>query len=209
MKYIEIPNDIVKYVKRKIIRCIGSFLFLEGMVVAISICSWEYFSTKTNLPFHICVLFFLCMVPFYVSQFPISLIDRSWNGETLEVLIKEERAVNHTSVGRGHSYVKHVIYLKVRKENGKEKYIAVREFGVRQHIGFPVPNEGDITKHLNEYSVGDQVYHFYGLRHCYVIKRNSEMIDCVVCGSQNQKDRSECLSCGHTLIKTEKTTEKT
>ena len=103
--------------------------------------------------------------------------------------------------GKAFPYDKNVIYLKVKKDNGKETRITAREFGIRSHAGFPVPNEGDITQHLNEYSVGDIVHHFYGLKHNYIVKKNSEMIECVVCGSQNQKDRNDCLSCGHSLIK--------
>lgn len=201
MNDINLPNDIRKYVNKKIIRCIGLFLILEGVSVAISIFSWEYFATETNLPFHICVLLFLNTIPFCVSKFPFSLIDKSWSGEVFDILVEEERAVNHTSAGRGHSYIKHVIYLKVRTSNGKERCVAVREFGVRHHIGFPVPNEGDVTKHLNDYSIGDRVYHFKGLDYYYVNKKNSEMIECVVCGSQNKRNRQYCFNCGHSLIK--------
>ena len=201
MNDINLPNDICKYVKKKTIRCIGLFLILEAVSITISVFSWEYFSTKTNLGFHISVLILLYIAPFFASGFPWELIDKSWSGIVSDVLVEEERAVNHTSAGRGHSYIKHIIYLKVRTDNGKERCVAVREFGIRHHKGFPVPNEGDVTKHLHEYSVGDQVYHFYGLKHYYIVKKNSEMVDCVVCGSQNKRDRKECLTCGHSLIK--------
>ena len=64
-----------------------------------------------------------------------------------------------------------------------------------------MPNEGDVTMHLDEYGVGDRVYHFYGLKHNYIVKNKSEIIECVICGSHNPKERSDCLNCGYSLIK--------
>ena len=196
-----LPRDIVQYVNKKITRSVFLFVALSLLSCGINIFAWEYFATKTTPLFHMSIVLLLCGAPFFVSGFPWKLIDKSWSGTVIDVLIEEEQGVNHTSAGRGELYVKNVIYLKVRKNNGKEKYIPVREFGIRRHKGFPVPNEGDVTNHLNDYSIGDSVYHFYGLKHCFVVKKNSEMLDCVICGAQNQKGRKNCLNCGHSLIK--------
>jgi uncharacterized membrane protein YvbJ len=27
------------------------------------------------------------------------------------------------------------------------------------------------------------------------------MVECVVCGTQNHKDRDDCIECGHSIIK--------
>lgn len=201
MKKQELPRDIVRYVNKKIIRRIASFVFLEMVAIGIIVLSWDYFATKTNLGFCISLTSLLCVAPFYISGFPWKLIGKSWSETVIDVLIEEKKGVANTGAGKGHYYIKHVIYLKVKKNNGKEKYIAVREFGIRRYKGFPVPNEGDVSKHLDEYSIGDQVYHFYGLKHYYIAKKNSEMIDCVVCGAQNKAERTKCLNCGHSLIK--------
>ena len=197
----DLPRDIAKHVNRKIARCIIIFVLLESIAIGISIFSREYLTANTNIAFYIFIVLFLCIIPFFVSGFPFKLIDKSWRGIVTDVLIKEETGTFMAGGGKAFPYDKNVIYLKVKKDNGKETRITAREFGIRSHAGFPVPNEGDITQHLNEYSVGDIVHHFYGLKHNYIVKKNSEMIECVVCGSQNQKDRNDCLSCGHSLVK--------
>ena len=195
-----LPNDIVKYVKKKVARCVVIFAALGSASIGISVLSWQYFTGKTNAIFHICILLLLGIIPFWVSKFPWILIDRSWIGTVIDISIEQKTGTYTVGGGKSFPYDKNIIFLKVRKDNGKEVYIPAREFGIRSHAGFPVPNEGDVAQHLNEYSLGDTVYHFYGLKYNYIVKKNSEMIDCIVCGSQNQKERSACLSCGHTLV---------
>ena len=111
---------------------------------------------------------------FIVLKFPFKLIDRSWRGEIVEISVEEERDAYYPGgvKDKVFPYVKHVIYLKVKLENGKHKRIAVQEFGRRQHIGCEVPNEGDVRNHLDDYFVGDSVYHFYGLKYNYVVKNS-------------------------------------
>ena len=196
-----LPNDIVKYINRKVARCVIIFVILESIAIGISILSWEYLATNTNIVFHICILFFLYIIPFFASGLPFKLIDKSWSGVVTEVFIKEETGTYTSGGSRSFPYVKNVIYLQVQKDNGKEVRVAAREFGIRSHAGFPVPNEGGVTMHLDEYCVGDRVYHFYGLKHNYIVKNKSEIIECVICGSHNPKERSDCLNCGYSLIK--------
>ena len=197
-----LPKDIVKVVKKKIARCITVFAVLEIVAIVISVLFCEYITANTNVVFYIFVVIFLCVIPFLISGFPFKLIDKSWMGTVTDVVVKTETGTYTAAGVKAFPYDKNVIYLKVKKDNGKEELILAREFGIRSHPGFSVPNEGDIVKHLNDYSVGDQVYHFYGLKHNCIVKKNSELIECVVCGSQNQKERNNCLNCGHSLIKT-------
>ncbi|MBQ8408707.1 MAG: hypothetical protein IJY39_07560 [Clostridia bacterium] len=196
-----LPKDIVRYVKKEIARRIIIFALLESFTVCICVLSWKYLATSVNIVFHICVLLLFFILPFFFSGFPMKLIDKSWSGVVTEVFVKEETGTYTAAGVKAFPYTKNVIYLKVKKDNGEEARVIAREFGIRHHHGFPVPNEGDVTKHLNDYSVADTVYHFYGLKHNYIVKKNIDMIDCVVCGSQNHKERSDCLNCGHSLIK--------
>lgn len=198
-----LPADLVKYVKKKVILCIALFVLLMCITVAISILTWDYFAARTPLAFHIGVIFWINVIPFFIAKFPWTLIDKTWCGEVVEVSVEEERgAYNPGGVkDKVSSYVKHVIYLNVKLESGKYKRIAVQEFGKRRHVGFEVPNEGDVTKHVDDYSVGDKVYHFYGLKHYYVEKKNLALTECVVCGVKNKKDGDTCVNCGHSLIK--------
>lgn len=175
---------------------------MEIVAIVISVLFCEYITANTNVVFYIFVVIFLCVIPFLISGFPFKLIDKSWMGTVTDVVVKTETGTYTAAGVKAFPYDKNVIYLKVKKDNGKEELILAREFGIRSHPGFSVPNEGDIVKHLNDYSVGDQVYHFYGLKHNCIVKKNSELIECIVCGSQNQKERNNCLNCGHSLIKT-------
>ena len=196
-----LPKDIVKYVNKEIARCISIFAILEIVAIVISILTYEYFTKSINLIFYIIVVIFLFAVPFFVSRFPFKLIDSSWHGVVTEVTVKTETGTYTAAGTKAFPYDKNVIYLKVKRDDGKELRIPAREFGIRSHPGFSVPNEGDVTKHLNDYSVGDQVYHFYGLKHNRIIKKNYEMIECVVCGAKNSNERDDCINCGHSLIK--------
>ena len=199
---MKLPKDVAKYATRKAKRCVLIFASLEAVAIIAAVFSWDYFVSRTNPIFHTILLLVLCVTPFVVAGFPWKLFDRSWEGVVTEVYVKDEMGTYTAYAGgQPRPYPKYVIYLKVRTKNGEEKRIAVREFGLRVHVGFPVPNEGDVTKHVGDYSVGDCVYHFYGLEHYYIVKQNSEMVECVVCGTQNHKDRNDCIECGHSIIK--------
>lgn len=199
---MKLPKDVANYVRKKVIRCVAIFSALEIIALLTVVLSWKYFAAETNPVFHTIFILVLCVTPFLVTKFPWSIIDKSWNGIVTEVYVKDEMG-SYTAFkgGQPRPYPKYVIYLKVKTDSGEEKRIAVREFGLRVHVGFPVPNEGDVTKHVDEYSVGDRVYHFYGLKHYYIEKQSFDMVECVVCGTQNHKDRDDCIECGHSIVK--------
>ena len=199
-RVMTLPEDIVKYVKKKVIRCISLFVICLCATIAISILTWNYFSARTPLAFHIGVVFWINIIPFFIAKFPWTLIDKSWSGEVVDVSI-EEKVGAYTVANYMGAYPKNIIYLNVKLDNGKNKCISIREYGRGRHIGFEVPNEGDVTKHLDDYSVGDRVYHFYGLKHYFVVKKNSSFSECVVCGLNNKKGCDKCAICGHSLIK--------
>lgn len=199
---MKLPKDVVACVRKKVIRCVAIFAVLEALSVLTVVLSWNYFATETNPFFHAVLALVSCAVPFLIAKFPWSLFDRSWDGVVTEVYVKDEIGTYTAYAGgQPRPYPKYVIYLKVRTGDGKEKRIAVREFGLRVQVGFSVPNEGDVTKHIDEYSVGDHVYHFYLLKPYYIVKQNYDMVECVVCGTQNHKDRDDCVECGHSIIK--------
>ena len=136
-----LPEDIVKYVKKKVIRCISLFVICLCATIAISILTWNYFSTRTPLAFHIGVVFWINIIPFFIAKFPWTLIDKSWSGEVVDVSIEEK--VGAYTIGKYMgAYPKNIIYLNVKLDNGKNKRIAMQEFGIRRHVGFEVPNEG-------------------------------------------------------------------
>ena len=74
MKNIQLPKDIVKYVKKKIIGYVALFVLLECAAIVINVLTWEYFAARTPLPFHIGVIVWICIVPFIILKFPFKLI---------------------------------------------------------------------------------------------------------------------------------------
>lgn len=200
-----LPADIVKYVKKRVVRCVALFVFLVCATVAISILTWNYFAVRTPLAFHILLIVLINAVPFFVSKFPWALIDRSWNGEIVAVDIKTKSDA-FSAGGQTHSFTNHQIMLDIKKKNGKTVKIKVREVGEPNNVitklsGYTVPNQGDIKQFMDYYSVGDRIYHFYGLKHYYVDKKNVSLYECVICGAENKKDRETCIECGHSIIK--------
>ena len=121
-----LPADVVRYVKKRVIRCIVLFVLLACIAVAISALMWNYFAEKTPLLFHITLIVLINMVPFFVSKFPKNLIDKSWSGEIIAVNI-ETKSDAFSAGGKTHSYTKHQIMLDVKKENGKTVKIKIKE----------------------------------------------------------------------------------
>ena len=69
-----LPEDIVKYVKKKVIRCISLFVICLCATIAISILTWNYFSARTPLAFHIGVVFWINIIPFFFLLIPSIII---------------------------------------------------------------------------------------------------------------------------------------
>ena len=201
MKNILIPKDIQNYVRKKVISCVLFFVGLEALAAALNIFIFDSLSSVSERWLHILVIITLQIVPFVISKFPFKIIDRSWSGEVISVNIETNTGAYTAGGTKVYPYTKHEILLEVKQQNGKIVKIKAKEVGERSHVGFPVPNEGDIKNYINYYSAGDKVYHFYGVPNCYIIKKLSDKNDCVICGTQNTGERDNCLNCGYSLIK--------
>ena len=201
MKNISIPKDIQNYVKKKVMSKVLFFVGLEVLAVALNVFIFDSLSSRLEGWIHILVIIALQIVPFVISKFPFKMIDKSWNGEVISVNIETKTGAHTIGGTKVAPYTKHEIMLEVKQQNGKAVKIKAKEVGERRHVGFPVPNEGDIRKYINYYSVGDKVYHFYGVPNYYIVKKESNKNDCVICGTQNTSERDRCLNCGYSLIK--------
>ena len=207
MKSIILPNDIEKYVHKKIAKRIiicALLLVLVAPVVAF-LCVRMEAANEVQLRLRIAFyMFAVVILPFAVSGVPIKLIDRTWRGKVISIKLDSSIAFHNEGKMRNASYTKNTVFLWVQTYSGKLKKINVKEFGAKLNSGAPVPNEGKIEHHTEDYSEGDTVYHFYGLPYYYVVKEKSDYVDCVVCGTQNDSKRKDCLECGHTLLKLDK-----
>ena len=201
MKNILIPKDIHNYVRKKVISCVLLFVSLEFLAAALNVFMFDSLSSVSEGWIHISVIITLQIVPFVISKFPFKIIDKSWNGEVVSVDIRTKTGAYTAGGTKVYPYTKHEVILEVKRPNGKTVKIKAKEIGERSHVGFSVPNEGDIKNYINYYSVGDKVYHFYGVPNYYVVKKLSDKNDCVICGTQNTGERDTCLNCGYSLIK--------
>ena len=206
MEHISLPKDIRKHVRKSVLTRLLKFLILAG----ISFCLLYILNNRLMEKCHVIVYtgiqLFIFILPFWLTGVPFKLIDRSWCGTVKAIDIKEETGTYSAVNLRSFPYTKHSIYLTVELKNGKLIRSKVKEYGTRSHNGFPVPFEGNIQHHMNDYMEGDIVYHFYGLTELLVVSQKqtstANYVNCVVCGSQNPKKSSHCHCCGHSLLHT-------
>ena len=204
MKKITLPSDIENHIHKNIAKriiCCALLLVLCAPVIAF-LCTRlnaaEVVELKLRISFYIVIV---ALLPFIISGVPIKLIDSTWHGEIIKIDIKEQLAFNSVGGVKGIPYTKHSVYLLVKTDNGRIKKILAKEYGSKLNNGADVPSQGKIEHHTDDFSVGDTVYHFYGLKNYYVVRTHSDAIDCVICGSQNKSENKTCYYCGHTLIK--------
>ena len=200
MKKITLPADIENYVHKsiakRIIKCV-LLMILFGTILYFWGERMFSFSPELKTGAYIVVM----LLPFIISGVPIKLIDRSWCGEIIKVHIKEEVAFNTVGGVKGIPYTKHSVYLLVKTDKGIIKNILAKEYGSKLNNGADVPLQGKIEHHTDDYTVGEKIYHFYGLKNYYVVRNHSDTLDCVVCGSENKRENKTCYDCGHTLLK--------
>ena len=200
MQNISLPQDIKKYVRKKVISDVMYFVLLELIAVGVNIVTFDTFKRLLGGWIHVLIIIVIQLIPVAISRFPFKLIDKSWSGEVLSVDI-ETKPDAFMEGGRPISYTKHEIILGVRRKDGTVVKIVAKEVGERRHIGFAPPNEGNIKLYIDYYSVGDKVYHFYGIKNYYIVRNHAELNDCIICGAQNPLNRDDCFNCGHTLLR--------
>jgi hypothetical protein len=200
----ELPADIRRYVRGKVLRCVLPFAFLElAFALALIFFGHKLFSTDV-IGFRILCYFLVLMAPFPVTRFPFAILDRSWYGEIVDVEVKSRYSAHGSA--RLTLRSEQVILLKIRTPEGE---ILRKEATVcDQRTSRPGLDDVGLIKskaesHTSEYRIGDTVYHFYGLSELFVIgQRRSVNVNCVVCGSENPRTSTHCHHCGHTLLHT-------
>jgi len=202
-KNFRLPSDILKLIRKRIIKKVILFLLLE----AVSVLGFIYLSNNSSLSENIVtyfvVLLILVIYPIFVAKLPSIIKDRPYRGEVVSVRVTDEMGVYTKSLKNILYYPKQSIVLSIKLANGKTKDVKVRSVGQRTHVGFEVPSEGKIEDHIKDYSVGDTVYHFPTLDQPLIIKKEpTDFSLCVVCGTKNSAERDTCLNCNHTIVRT-------
>ena len=205
---IDLPDDIRGFVRRNILkRILLCVLVVAFDIAAYFVCN-EYLTE--NLGFLNMVAFFVFAGFCGISATGISkyIFDRSWCGEIIKIEV--ETLYNATSTGKGCvRYEENVIWLYIKKPNGKIIIHDAMRLGIamdtpfrrmRAHVDKYV-NIGKIEYEIKNYSVGDRVYHFYGLKHLFVHHiEDMSRVPCVICGMKNPAASHVCGECGHSLI---------
>lgn len=130
------------------------------------------------------------IVPFAVTGVPFKLIDQTYSGTVKKVEIATTIDNEyHGRPTRENLYTKNTVFLHVEKENG----VVVRKKAYESST--------KMAQNLENYKVGDRVFHLYGSMQTVVLPKSSDkMVQCPVCGTNNDKTASHCEDCGHSLV---------
>lgn len=202
MKPISLPKDIKRYVRKTILLRFLKFIILAAISSFLIYFLNDRIMERCHILVYTILLVGLGIMPFWVSEIPLKLLDRSWRGTIKSVDIKEETGTVTVST-RVYPYTNHIFILTVETENGRIIKAKAKEYGFSRRKNSQIPHAGNLQLHMNDYKEGDIVYHFYGLRELFVIGQNRPMnVNCVVCGSENPRISTHCHHCGHTLLHT-------
>ena len=206
---IDLPCDIVKCVRRNIIkRIVLSAFIVIADIVAYFICN-QYF--MNNFGFINMIAIFVAAGNCGISATGIFkyVFDRSWCGEVIKVKVETVNNVA-SSGGWGTIFQENVIRLHIKKPTGKIIIYDAVKLGARDdipqrrivaHIYNKYINIGNIDNEVKNYSIGDRVYHFYGLPHLFIHHiEDMSRVPCIVCGIKNPASNKVCGECGHTLV---------
>ena len=198
-----IPYSITYYVKKRLIRKIVTVALLTAaLAVLFSLYGREIFGEAAH-PALIAVLsVVLCLVPFSASGLPKRILDRSLEGEVVEITSK----LSHKGTGkggrritdaprrmygpRGGVYVQYArirtYYLVVETEGGKRRRVPIGSVSVTQHNPF-----------ASLYHIGDKVGHVAGTEGVYVIHgQNNAFRHCIICDTHGSITDTSCNCCG-------------
>ena len=207
-----LPLSIQRLVKRRIILRIVAFVLLEAisalLVFVVSSSSYKIEPISLTV---ICTI--IVITPVLISGFPFKLIDKPWRGRRIAVDVETKPDACMVG-GKPILYIKNTIVLTLEKDDGKLCTKQVLSLGSRAsnaeygweyrsaQFGNGYYAMGEVTHDIENYRVGDEVYHFYCLDDLVVRREGGRSIaECVACSTVNPAERSECFNCGHTLIK--------
>lgn len=204
---IDLPEDIRRYVLKNIIKkLVLCGVEITGLVAAWFVCSGYLIG---HIGFTNVLALFVALGVLGVSSTGIwrYVTDRPWCGEIIKVTVDRQRNSYSTGAKTG-VYMENVIRLYIKKDDGKTIIYNAMRLG--ENSGYPIQRPkfvgkyvalGDISKHVDNYSEGDRVYHFYGLEHIFVYHfEDMSRVDCIVCGAKNPRSDSQCGFCGHSLV---------
>ena len=181
---VNIPKDVKNYgIKRAILTTV---YFILGEAAAVF--GAYLFSTNSNEAATVITFAIAIAIPFFVTGFPMKIIDRSYIG----MIVKVNVATTTTSSmkeGPMHVHQNNDVNLYIKEENGN---ILVKK---------AYQGEAKTKSGFKKYANGDIVVHVYGTEPIILLPLKPSMdCQCAVCDTKIA-NQDFCPSCGHTLIK--------
>ncbi len=167
MKFI-IPNDYKTYVRKYILRNTLPFAFLEAIAIAATVIIDPLWFPEEFPGYYIMTCIVLLLLPFIITRFPLTLIDRTYYGKVMSVEVGAKDDCAYLSV------IMDGKRIEVKTKSDKE------------------------IKDGNQYKKGDLVFHLYGTHHTVILpEKTDEMCHCPVCGRNNRVTDDICNACGY------------
>ena len=190
MKTIQLPKDLKAFaMKTALKRLIPCILMLT--VFAVALIFWgDIILPIDKESVKVIVYTMVMLVPFAVTGVPFKLFDKTYSGivEKVEIATTVDN-LYHERPARAYLYLKNTVFLHVKQENGTVVRRKASETNAR------------MSQNIESYKVGDSVFHLYGSEQTVVLPKPSDkMVQCPVCGTNNDKTHEKCDSCGHSLV---------
>jgi hypothetical protein len=194
-----LPQDILETVrkrsKKRILRCV----VMEIAILLFLMTLGERIFSAMGGVLQYTVYAFLLVLPCLLTGLPKALTDRDWSGTVTRVRVKTK-----TTYTTDAQILQNIVILTLVDPKGKpfRKTVAAHNVQASKggiHLG---TSNTKVEHYINDYQVGDRVYHFRGLPYPLVVGPNyKDRITCVICGHETQSDRNRCWNCDHSLLK--------
>ena len=196
MKKLNIPKDIKKYVFKRRIPYAIFFLLLIGIVAFICISS-EYIPLAGMIIGPV-----IAFIIFYdLPVFKNNLFDKTWAGEIVKI-----KDLSVEVLARG-STVTYIAFGKYAKRSAAFIMLTLKnEDKVFEKI-IRLPKNTPLNTLTDLYEPGNIMIHIGGTKQYMVFNENQKNLICPVCGIENPVNADKCFDCGHTLIRSLKSTE--
>ena len=194
MKDRSLPKDLKKHIKTYIFKKIALFVLMEAALVAVLL-MWgnTLFGNSTGIVLYV-LWALLLLVPFFVTNIPFSLLDKTYYGVIEQVQMKtsleNERPFKPTLEGH---YTAVTAVITVKEEGSEKRHtVKMRTMGEAKEKsnmfdtyancgGDSFVNSAEAT-----YKVGAKVVHLYGTKHIVVLPNDkAQSVCCAVCGETN------------------------
>lgn len=201
-KNIDVPKDLRTFSRNAVLkRLIPCALLLIGLVTVWLLFGDVIFNVGDNLSWNIFGWAVVLILPFFVTGFPIKIVEPTWYGKIIDVVVSEGSEFSKEHAPRVVKYDAVYVDITIEKHNGRKivRTILASQFSARPRKG-AIRSVDNLEYYLKLYPKGATVFHLRGTKNVIVL--NTEFgHQCAVCGSVNDASLEKCRICKHTLVK--------